>query len=193
MKKLFAVYNSPFTMRLPFTIHRLPSKRDQRKHTENGSWKGENGSRGDTIVEVMASIAVLGLALGAAFGLSNRAFNTAVHTHDRIEALALAEGQVEFLKDKGLSGNISIFIIGITNSSDTFCFNDEDGIKITNFGSTGPSCTDYKGSIYTLTISYCAIGETGCGEQNVFTIKASWIAGGSGQNKQLTVFYKPQS
>lgn len=134
---------------------------------------------GDTIVEVMASIAVLGMALGAAYGLSNRSFNTAVHTRDRIEAMALAEGQVEFLKDIGLKGQIATF-----NKSGTFCFDDNNGARSTN-------CVNYKGSIYTLGITYCS--GVGCSPANVFTVTATWISGGGGDNKQLTLFYKPPS
>jgi len=136
---------------------------------------------GDTIVEVMASITVLGLALGAAYGLSNRSFNTAVHIHDRIEALSLAAGQIEFLKDRGLKSTIG------TLPSGQFCFND------TNGSTMGVSnCRAYRGSIYDIAVSYCD-GSGGCGSANVFTVRATWIAGGSGDQKQLTLFYKPPS
>ncbi|MBI2007832.1 hypothetical protein HYU82_03195 [Candidatus Saccharibacteria bacterium] len=128
---------------------------------------------GDTIVEVMASITVLGLAMGAAYGLSNRSFNTAVHTHDRIEALSLAAGQIEFLKDRGLKNTIG------TLPSGQFCFNDSNG---STMGVS--SCQAYRGSIYNIVISYSA---------NVFTVRTTWIAGGSGDQKQLTLFYKPPS
>jgi hypothetical protein len=46
-------------------------------------------------------------------------------------------------------------------------------------------------SIYDITVSYCD-GSGGCGPANVFTIQASWIAGGSGQQNQLKLYYKPQ-
>lgn len=158
---------------------------DNGKRGVNGKRVKANGTtKGDTIVEVMVSITVLGLALGAAYGLSNRSFNTAVHTHDRIEALSLAQGQVEFLKDRGLKGTINSLITQYGSAG--FCFNDTN-----NSTMNASACRAYRGSIYDLAISYCSGGA--CGQPNVFTVKASWIATGRGQQNQLTIFYKPPS
>lgn len=158
---------------------------------------------GDTIIEVMAAITILGLALGAAYGLSNRAFRTAVHSNDRVEALSLAQGQIEFLKNASLkapnvSGSINN-IIATYNNNSPFCFKDSDGSNVPA-GPTGDDyCLNYgqgdssssTSSIYDISITYCD-GSNGCAPTNVFTIQAKWIAGGSGSQNQLTLYYKPQ-
>ena len=145
---------------------------------------------GDTIIEVMAAISILGLALGAAYGLSNRSFQTALHTHDRVEALSLAQGQIEFLKDKGLKSTINNLIAKYPNG-EKFCFKDNDG---TDVPATNDYCVSYgpdNASIYDISISYCD-GSGGCAPVDVFTVQATWIAGGSGKQNQLTVYYKAQ-
>lgn len=138
---------------------------------------------GDTIIEVMAAITILGLALGAAFALSNRSYLTGVHTRDRTEALSLAQGQVEFLKDVGLTGNIGTLKAAYPNG-EKFCFNDDTGDTVDAAG-----CTSYKNSIYNIAITYCSNPDAGC-QENVFTVKADWIAGGTGNQNQLTIYYK---
>lgn len=54
--------------------------------------------RGDTIVEVMLALTVIGMALGIAYGIANRSLATGRLAQERIEALKLAEGQLEHLK-----------------------------------------------------------------------------------------------
>ncbi|MBI4033493.1 prepilin-type N-terminal cleavage/methylation domain-containing protein [Candidatus Saccharibacteria bacterium] len=143
--------------------------------------------RGDTIVEVLAAIAVLGLALGAAYALSNRAFNTSVNTNDRVVALALAQGQVEFLRNEGLKGATATQdLINRYPPGQKFCFRDTDG---QTFFTSSSSC---KSGIYNISIAYCD-GSAVCGSANVFTVKAAWSAAGSGSQQQLSIFYKPPS
>jgi prepilin-type N-terminal cleavage/methylation domain-containing protein len=54
--------------------------------------------RGDTIVEVMIAMAVLGLVLASAFAISNRSYATGINAQERNEALKVAESQVELLR-----------------------------------------------------------------------------------------------
>lgn len=54
--------------------------------------------RGDTIVEVLLSLAVLGAVLGAAYVVSNRNIITNRVSQERLEAVKLAETQFERLK-----------------------------------------------------------------------------------------------
>lgn len=53
---------------------------------------------GDTIIEVMLAMAVIGLVLGAAFGIANRATITARNTQERTDALKIAESQLELMQ-----------------------------------------------------------------------------------------------
>jgi prepilin-type N-terminal cleavage/methylation domain-containing protein len=54
--------------------------------------------KGDTIVEVMLAMAVIGLVLGAAFGIANRGVITGRNAQERSEALKIAESQLELMK-----------------------------------------------------------------------------------------------
>lgn len=56
------------------------------------------GQRGDTIVEVMFALAVLGAVLGSSFVIVNRSAITARMSQERQEAVKLAETQFERLQ-----------------------------------------------------------------------------------------------
>ncbi|HEX5395388.1 MAG TPA: hypothetical protein VFW52_03510 [Candidatus Saccharimonadales bacterium] len=144
---------------------------------------------GDTIVEVMAAITIIGLALGTAYALSNRSYKTGQSTVERSQALALAQGQVEFLKNLGLNGEIdNLLTTSNYGNGGKFCFRDDTGAVVS--AGTGSYCYPYgqsdNKSLYNIDISYCGGG--GC-SPNVFTVTASWEALGGRQN-QLMVYYK---
>src|SRR3990167_4326737 len=119
--------------------------------------------RGDTIVEVMAAIAIMGLALGAAFALSNRSFHTAQNTEERTEALALAQGQIEFLRNAGLNNTIGSLIAAYPNSTHPFCFIDGGANAGNAVAADNDYCTTYgpdnppnPGALpYDISITYC--------------------------------------
>ena len=147
------------------------------------------GQAGDTIVEVMASIAIMALALGAAYSLSNRSFHTAQNTEERTGALAIAEGQIEFLRNAGLSGNTGSLLAKYP-TGDPFCFKDSDGTDVV---ASDDYCTSYgagNASPYNISIEYCD-GSSGCGPANVFTIIATWTGFGSSDQQNLTLYFKP--
>lgn len=57
-----------------------------------------NHQRGDTILEVLICIAVLGFLLAAAFSLANRNQTNARQAQERVEALQIANSQLELFK-----------------------------------------------------------------------------------------------
>jgi Tfp pilus assembly protein PilV len=60
--------------------------------------KLHKNNTGDTIVEVMIAIVVLGAALGGAFAISNRSQLATQANHERFQAQVLANGQAERLR-----------------------------------------------------------------------------------------------
>lgn len=54
--------------------------------------------RGDTIVEVLIAIAVIGSVLGTSYAIVNRNAKSYQQINERTEALKLAEGQMESLR-----------------------------------------------------------------------------------------------
>lgn len=57
-----------------------------------------NKTRGDTIIEVLISIAIVGLVIAGAYALASRSLQQGITASERTEALKLAEGQIEHLK-----------------------------------------------------------------------------------------------
>ncbi|MCA9323505.1 prepilin-type N-terminal cleavage/methylation domain-containing protein, partial [Candidatus Saccharibacteria bacterium] len=88
-------------------------------------FKNKNSQRGDTIVEVLLAMAVIGMVLGAAFGIANRSVAIGRSAQERTEALKIAESQVELLKtlypsSSTMQGRLSSepFCIDVSTSSD---------------------------------------------------------------------------
>ncbi len=50
---------------------------------------------GDTIIEVLLAMSIIGLVLGAAFGIANRSVQIGRDAQERTEALKIAESQLE--------------------------------------------------------------------------------------------------
>lgn len=54
--------------------------------------------RGDTLVEVLLAMSVIGLVLGASYAIANRSLATGRNAQEQTEAVKLAESQLEFLR-----------------------------------------------------------------------------------------------
>ena len=63
-----------------------------------------HSKRGDTIVEVLFAMVVIGLSLAAAFGIANRSLQISRSSQERTEAQKIAESQIELIK-LGLSSD----------------------------------------------------------------------------------------
>jgi prepilin-type N-terminal cleavage/methylation domain-containing protein len=84
--------------------------------------------RGDTLIEVLISIAIISTVLGAAYATVSRSFRTGTQSTERGEALRLVENQLELLKAgvkkaKGLPTNPVISATG------DFCLNSSGAIS----------------------------------------------------------------
>lgn len=56
------------------------------------------GSRGDTIIEVMVALTIIGAVVSAAYVLASRNLTATQQSQERGEAVKVAEGQIEKLK-----------------------------------------------------------------------------------------------
>lgn len=68
-------------------------------------FKVVNKNRGDTIVEVLISVAIAGAVIGGAFALATRSLRQGINASERTEALKIAEGQIEALKFRQLQSD----------------------------------------------------------------------------------------
>lgn len=153
---------------------------------------------GDTIVEVLLSIAIVSLILGAAYVSANQSIKNVRRSQERIEATKVAEGQAEMLKAAIVSDNA---ISGLTTS---FCLRYAGGaspISRTNFpaafstvpaNSTSDALVNYPdyckqdpngGVIYHLSI-------TKDPTLDAYNIRARWAKYGGTGIEEVNIRYK---
>jgi type II secretory pathway pseudopilin PulG len=124
-------------------------------------------SSGDTIVEVLICLAIMGFTLGAAYSIANRSLLSIRDAQERGEATKYAEIQLERLRyivyDKG------------QQPSGNFCIKDDF--------STGAASACAKG-IYTPSIQYSAASG------GIYTITTSWQGIGGRNIEQVQLYYR---
>ena len=148
--------------------------------------------KGETIVEVLVALVVIGSALAGAFAISNRASKSTQANYERYQAQVIASSQVEMLDKNLRDGKVirSVFGSGVNLSSSGIttnlnCFSDE-GAKV-----SGEACKKRGfGNLYTINIQ-CLTGEADCtindGYRN-YRVFVEWISLKGGKDK-LELFY----
>jgi type II secretory pathway pseudopilin PulG len=136
-------------------------------------------SRGDTIVEVLLAIAIIGSVLGAAYVTSNN--NTQINrgSQERLQGIKLAESQLERLK--ALSSNPSTKDI-IFGTSGNFCLTQantrvpttNNACKVTGSGDPIPNADHQPQYQISIVPSAGDIGNTPTTSGKLHTITVSW-------------------
>lgn len=150
--------------------------------------------RGDTIVEVLICIGVVGAVLAGAFVVTNRSQLGVRDSQERAEAAKIVEGQLELLRSNAKLHKGTIFHPKTTG---VFCMNRTTALPITVPGPNEDECTmDSLGAksdevnAYTVAINH---EETASGTSNagqLFKIQVTWDSvTGSGQAQQ-TMYYR---
>jgi type II secretory pathway pseudopilin PulG len=129
-------------------------------------------SVGDTIVEVMVVLAVLGLAVGISFATANRSLLATRAAQENSQATSYLQSQIEELRYLAPTGSgQNIFVNG-----QFFCVNTTTNTVVTGFsgGYNTTSLASYSNypagcvhSFYHIAIAYSAAGDT-------FTLTAYW-------------------
>jgi prepilin-type N-terminal cleavage/methylation domain-containing protein len=127
--------------------------------------------RGDTLVEVLFSIAIIGLFIGGAYAISNRNIQLGRQAREQIEALRFAEGQVEKIKHLISINDTSV---SQTAPNNVFCIP-----STTKVNSPNPSCTQ---GLYTARITY---NDTGSPSTAYFDVQVTWIREGVSASGEL--------
>lgn len=125
--------------------------------------------QGETIVEVLISIAILSAVLGAAYALSQRTSLSTQRSHERAEALKVTESMIEKIKSGEIEGS----------DGDNFCVNNISGDI-----ETPPVPANCRYGIegrYTPTISI---------DGGTYTVETSWDRLGGGSQENLTMVYR---
>lgn len=134
--------------------------------------------RGDTIIEVLISIAIIALALAISYSLANRSLRTGLSANARTEAAAIAQGQLELLKNaRYTASDLSAFNSSYKTST-PFCMNPNGNGK-----ATSSQCLS---GGYTTTITYQ-------NATNSFLLTTQWDsfnADSPGGRDRLVVYYR---
>lgn len=141
---------------------------------------------GDTIVEVMVAIIVVGSVLAGAYVSSNHSLNANRQSQERSEALKYVEGQIETIK-----ANVG----DLYNHSGPWCLNASGGrvdlpvappanYIADNWSEPYPGdCMKGSSNRYHLFVSHTSGSDT-------YTVNARWDRAGGGGKEQAAIVYK---
>lgn len=152
--------------------------------------------RGDTIVEVMISMAILALVLGAAYATSTRSLRTGTDAGQRSQALSYAQQQVEILKTIGLKdpSKLATYKVGFP-----FCINPVDASLVPVDPATG-TCALPVGVVdpanalpYSVVVNYYDVNPSDNKPDKTFIVSVKWESGTVGTDtNSSSLQYKPQ-
>ncbi len=144
---------------------------------------------GDTIVEVMIVLAVLGMAIGISYATANRSLLNARQAQENSEATQIAQSQVEALR--AFSGNDPTSPNYIYLNS-LFCINTSGVAPVVATGFTGSNPTNYaiyplsracNNGLYHVSINYGGL------PNDTFTVQVIWDdVLGQGQDSVTLVY-----
>lgn len=139
----------------------------------------EADNKGDTIVEVLISIAVIGIVLGGAFVSANRSLKGTQLSKDRAEATGIVRGQLEILMDR-LTDPSATSSQKPAEGASSRCYSDLSSLNI------GSSCTFGTNSQYTVSITR----GSGIGGQYKYEVEATWANSlGVANGNKITMNY----
>lgn len=144
--------------------------------------------RGDTIVEVMVSIAVVMTVLAGGYALARNSLDDSVDLAKRSQAIAINRGQVEYIRN-AFQNNLATLISyqDSTTYANGFCI--LNGGAASKFDGQDSPCTKFDGSDDGSDDSPYSIKVTYDKDKKLFTVLALWPKRADTQN-QATLFYK---
>ena len=138
---------------------------------------------GDTIVEVMVVLAVLGMAISISYTTANRSLLDTRQAQENSQATELLQAQIENLR--ALAANVStdpnyIFIAG------QFCITSVGTVHPTSTAVPNPNC--HFDNLYDVAISYTSLSPNPQGGR--FTLVATWPDVQEQGNDTVTLSYR---
>jgi type II secretory pathway pseudopilin PulG len=135
-------------------------------------------SVGDTIVEVMIVLAVLGLSLSIAYATANRSLLNARQAQENSQATQMLQSQIEALRSLAPNGPSVVPAQNVFGST-PYCVKNVAGVYSVAQWS-GPNTPDpaCKQNLYTIKVLYCqGSGDAACSGMSTddnFIAQASW-------------------
>jgi type II secretory pathway pseudopilin PulG len=157
---------------------------------------------GDTIIEIMVVLAVLGMAIGISYATASRSLLAARAAQENSEATQLVQAQVEYLRNfaKNPPGDSNdIFLKPPTYpASQLFCIDTTAGAVVAPASFTGPlspstiypaACQQGTPNRYQLAISHDNSPDAVGNPVDNFTVTATWDdVQGQGQDTATVVY-----
>lgn len=142
--------------------------------------KKQARQKGDTIIEVMVALTVIGMSLGIAYAITNRSLATGRAAQERTEALKLAETQLEELKVYEQS------IADLRDNTDDFCLYEGSRVLLSD---TDSVCLGVnRSSLYSLQLLYTPPTAT---EKESFQSIVTWDLPNSIEEGRVILRYRP--
>lgn len=153
-------------------------------------------SRGDTIVEVLLSITIIGFVLGAAYLLTNRSLQAGIAAREHTEAVNYIQGQIERLKSAKESNTVTDFnnTYHVTTESGRYCLvidpstNAVTKKNVTDIGKPCDVDSDHPGGggRYRLSTIYRDSSDNA----KTFKFSANWERIGTGTPESVDIYYR---
>gem|GEM_PF-750790 len=160
------------------------------------SFNTDTRQRGDTIIEVLLAMAVLGMVLGTSFGIVNRSLATGRDAQERSEATKLAESQLEKLKTASSDPDNGFFSISETSIYCITYTRITDTLEVVEFDTNGIIEDDVDLNTYAVE---CKAGPDGryrmsiIRSENVFTVRTRWESIRGEQLNEAKLTYRTYS
>lgn len=140
---------------------------------------------GDTIVEVLLSLTVLGLVIGTAYAIANRSLIRAQQSQERTTALKLAEGQVDSIKYLSESTNTDdlVTLQNLETATDYCLGGETDAEGAMHIKAYLADSEDCQEGVFSYSISYNT-------KEKLFNVRVDWNAIGSGNAQNVTIQYR---
>ena len=163
---------------------------------------------GDTLVEVMIALAIIGSVIAISYATASRALRIGVYAQERTEALKIAEGQIEILKAAASVSSTQVYSVDTSVSS--FCMKTDGsgGVATQHVPAVDLLADDLTSGVIAIgpVPTYdtaCALGQdgrykvsilrsdsgSGATERNVFTVRARWNKLGGGKD-EVSIIYR---
>lgn len=129
--------------------------------------------RGDTIVEVLVSVAILSIVLGTAYVTSSHSLRTGTDAGSRNQAVGYAQDQVERIKSLARGG-------GTVPTDPRFCFNPDGSVR----SLSGAERCEITGTPYFVVVEYDSAPT-----RQVYTVTVRWESA-DGREDQMVLHYR---
>lgn len=143
-------------------------------------------SSGDTIIEVLISIVILSLVLTGAYVTSNASFKNIIDSQQRIQALDVAQNQVEDLRAYAATPRFASFV------SSSSCFQLSSNPATNNVPvayDNSPSGVCVSQGLYLSEITFVTTAPVVAGNHE-YQITVTWPSINGAGNSQVVLYYR---